>query len=156
MGYSPHIPKHFAVNPSERPSTAAKAGLTTATPWIPRELISGESLNNSPDFEAEDIQARKQYASRKPALPVLAAPGFGPFSGWLRVGGGRRGGAAGPEEVDWDAGEHDQQARPGGLRLVEQEHQGNGAGDDDVERRNNRVAKSAIRALGVGPSAAED
>src|ERR1035438_4908517 len=74
----------------------------------------------------------------------------------LWVGGGSRRSAAFPEEVDRHAGEHDQEAGPGSLRFVEQQHQQDGAGDRDVERGDYRVAEGTVGPLGVGPFAAED
>src|ERR1051326_6076399 len=54
-----------------------------------------------------------------------------------------------PEEVDRDAGEHDQESGPGVLGLKDQEVDGNGSRRKNVQSREEWISKCLVRALGV-------
>ena len=54
--------------------------------------------------------------------------------------------ASTPREVHRHAQQHDDQPRPGRRRPVDEQHQQDRRGADDVERRDDRIAERAIRA----------
>src|SRR5580698_5550876 len=63
---------------------------------------------------------------------------------------------AGPEQVNGDAQQHENQSRPGVLRLVTQQRQRCARGKKDVERRKPRIAEGFVRPRGIRALAAQD